>query len=336
MSRSPLHVLVAKTSREECDPPGIQGSWRIQLPAGLPKGDRCSRGRSRTGRGCRYARYAQDGVLPRHDLAGWRPHGRTGARVVRRHRAASRERVYSPYGGPATVTFTFEAEDSGTIFTVRIREPGHGTIKEKDYLVDPATQTSPHSVSFSWRELSVAAPTDYVVDVRRQDGGPVITSETFTVSPKLVSGLSAKPSPFYPLVQDGYKDRTRIGFSLAADTVETVVHVFRDDIYGRCCGTEIQTEDLGPLTSGAYGWTWDGTEVDASFASKGTYFARVEANAVSGVSKAQKVEVTKGLTAWLRGTTRPTRPTSCARRRKSPSTGSGGWNQGNGSSQCLS
>lgn len=206
--------------------------------------------------------------------------------------------VYSPYGGPATVTFTFAAEDSGTIFTVRIREPGHGAIKEKDYLVDPATQTSPHSVSFSWGELSVGAPTDYLVDVRRQDGGPVITSETFTVLPKLVSGLSARPSPFYPLVQDGYKDRSRIGFSLAADTVDTVVHVFRDDIYGRCCGTEIRTEDLGPLTSGAHGWTWDGTETDASFAPKGTYFARVEAtdtNAVSGVSKAQRVEVTKGL-----------------------------------------
>jgi hypothetical protein len=205
--------------------------------------------------------------------------------------------VYSPYGGPATVMFTFEAGDGSRIFTVRIREPGHGTIKEKDYFVDPATQTSPQSVSFSWGELSVAGPTDYVVDVRRQ-GGPVITSETFTLLPKLVSDLSAKPSPFYPLVQDGYKDTTRIDFALAADTVDTVVDVFRDDIYGRCCGAAIRTEDLGPLASGTHGWTWDGTEDDASYAPKGTYFARVEAtdtNDVSMLSKAQKVEVTKGL-----------------------------------------
>ena len=206
--------------------------------------------------------------------------------------------VYSPYGGPATVTFTFEPDDGAAIFTVRIRRPGHGTIREKDYLVDPATQTSPHSVSFSWEELSVAAPSDYVVDVRRQGGGPVITSETFNLLPTLVSRLSAKPSPFYPLVQDGYKDRARIGFSLAADTVETVVRVFRDDIFGRCCGTEIRTEDLGPLASGEHRWTWDGTEVGGSLAPKGTYFVKVAAtdtNAVSGISKAQRVEVTKGL-----------------------------------------
>jgi hypothetical protein len=208
--------------------------------------------------------------------------------------------VYSPYGGPATVTFTFEPDDGAAIFTVRIRRPGRGTIKEKDYLVDPATHSSPHSVSFPWEKLSVAAPRDYVVDVRRQDGGPVITSEIFTLLPTLVSGLSAKPSPFYPLVQDGYRDRTKIGFSLAADTAETVVHVFRDDIFGRCCGTEIRTEDLGPLASGAHRWTWDGTQDGGSFAPKGTYFVKVAAtdtDAVSGTSKAQRVEVTKG---WIR------------------------------------
>ena len=206
--------------------------------------------------------------------------------------------VYSPYGGPATVTFTFDSGDASAIFTIRIRRPGHGTIKEKDVLVDPATQTSPHPVPFSWADLAVATPTDYVVDVRRQDGGPVISSETFTVLPKLVSELSATPSPFYPLVQDGYKDHSTIGFSLAADSVDTVVHVFEDDVYGRCCGTEIRTEDLGSLAAGAHTWIWDGTTGDASSAPKGTYFARVEAtdtDAVSMVSQAQKVEITKGL-----------------------------------------
>jgi hypothetical protein len=206
--------------------------------------------------------------------------------------------VYSPYGGPATVTFTFGPADGAEIFTVRIRQPGHGAVKERNYLVNPATQTSPHPVSFSWEDLSVAAPTDYVVDVRRQDGGAVITSETFTMLPKLVSELSATPSPFYPLVQDGYKDHTTIGFSLAADSVDTVVHVFADDAYGRCCGAEIRTESLGSLAAGAHGWNWDATTGGASAAPKGTYFARVGAtdmNAVSMVSKAQKVVITKGL-----------------------------------------
>jgi FlgD Ig-like domain len=206
--------------------------------------------------------------------------------------------VYSPYGGPATVRFTFAPGDAATVFTVRLRQPGHGTIKEKDYLVDPDIDTSPLPVEFPWKNLSVATPTDFVVDVRQQGDSSVITTETFTVLPPLVSGLSARPSPFYPLVQDGYKDDTKIGFSLAADAVDTVVHVFKDDAFGRCCGTEIRTENLGTLAAGTRSWSWDGTKNDASAAPKGTYFARVEAtdtNDVSALSKAQKVVITKGL-----------------------------------------
>ena len=206
--------------------------------------------------------------------------------------------IYSPFGGPAAVTFAFDSTDGAEIFTVRLRQPGHGTVKERDYLVDPSAQSSPYPVNFSWGDLAVAAPTDYVVDVRRQTGGPVITGEAFTVLPELVSGLSASPTPFYPLVQDGYKDHTTIRFSLAADAVDTVVHVFADDAYGRCCGAEIRTASLGPLAAGAHGWNWDGAEGDASAAPKGTYFVRVGATdvgAVATVSKALKVEITRGL-----------------------------------------
>ncbi|MGH2629925.1 MAG: FlgD immunoglobulin-like domain containing protein [Actinomycetota bacterium] len=206
--------------------------------------------------------------------------------------------LYSPYGGPATVTFTFDEVDGAAVFTVRLRRLGTGTIeKKKDYLVDPSTQGSPHAVSFSWGKVSVTAPRSYVVDVRRQDGGPVITSAPFTLLPRLVSDLSAKPSPFYPLVDDGYKDTTKIRFSLAADTTDTTIAVFDADTYGRCCGTQVLAEDLGPLAEGARSWTWDGTRDDASSAPKGTYFVRVEAtdaDDVSVVSKAQKVRVTKG------------------------------------------
>ncbi len=206
--------------------------------------------------------------------------------------------VYSPYGGPATVTFAFAQQDPYTIFTVRIRQPGHAAIKTKDYAVDPATQPSPHDVIFSWGNLSVTAPTDYVIEVRRQDDGSLVTSETFTLLPKLVSDLSARPSPFYPLVQDGYKDTSKIGFSLASDSVDTIVHVFKDDEFGRCCGAEIRTEDLGALAGGARNWTWDGAKNDASTAPKGTYFVRVEATdtaAISALSQPQKVVVTRGL-----------------------------------------
>jgi hypothetical protein len=206
------------------------------------------------------------------------------------------ETVYSPTGEPATVTFTFDGSDQATIFTVRLRRPGKAAIKTKDYLVDPETQISPHEVSFSWKSLSVAKPTNYVIDVRRQSGGPVVTSATFTVLPPLVSGLSATPSPFYPLVHDGYKDTTKIGFSLSADTSTTTVSVSRADAYGRCCGDEILTEDLGPLPQGKRAWSWDGAG-DGTPAKKGTYFVKVSATDLDGpsmTSKAQKVLITRG------------------------------------------
>jgi hypothetical protein len=205
---------------------------------------------------------------------------------------------YSSFRGPATVTFTFGSSDPATIFRVRIREPGHAAIAKQDVLVDPSTQPSPHTVSFSWPKLSVSSPTDYVVDLRRQDDGSVITTAPFTLLPPLVTDLSARPSPFYPLVQDGYKDTTRIAFSLSADNAATVLHVYAGDTYGRCCGTEIRTATLGPLAAGAHRWTWDGRRDNATFPPKGTYFVRVTAtdtNAVSATSKPLAVDLTSGL-----------------------------------------
>ncbi|HEX6844743.1 MAG TPA: FlgD immunoglobulin-like domain containing protein [Actinomycetota bacterium] len=205
---------------------------------------------------------------------------------------------YGPYGGPATVTFTFAPTDTPTIFTIRLREPGKPAIRKKDVLVDPTLHAFPHDVPFSWPDLTATTPTDYVIDVRRQDDATVITSETFTVLPKLVSGVSAKPSPFYPLIDDGYKDSTKIRFSLSADTLETVVRVFADDATGRCCGPELRTADLGGLSAGDRVWVWDGRKDDASLVAKGTYYVRVGATDTedrSFLASAQKVEVAKGV-----------------------------------------
>jgi hypothetical protein len=206
------------------------------------------------------------------------------------------DEAYSPFDGPATVTFTFGPSDDAAVFTVRLRRPGHRAIKEKDYLVDPAAETSPYAVTFPWKPLAVSEPTDYVVDVRRQGDSP-ITDDTFTVLPPLVSELSATPSPFYPLIEDGYKDDTHVRFTLAADVSDAVLHLYADDAYGRCCGAEVRTVDLGPLAWGTRGWTWDGTRDDASPAPKGTYFARVSATDladISSVSRALKISLTTG------------------------------------------
>ena len=46
--------------------------------------------------------------------------------------------AYSPFAGPATVTFTFLPTDPSDVFRIRIRQAGQqAAIKYKDYLVDP-------------------------------------------------------------------------------------------------------------------------------------------------------------------------------------------------------
>jgi hypothetical protein len=206
--------------------------------------------------------------------------------------------VYSPFRGPVTVSFTFDDGDPARVFTVRLRRPGAGTIKEQDFLIDPEVGSSPTSVSFAWRELSVASSTEYAVDVRRQGDGAVITSDRFTILPKLVSGVIATPSPFYPLIEDGFKDTARIDFSLAVHTKDTVVRIFESDAYGSCCGAEIRTADLGPLPAGEGGWTWDGNLTGGGPSAEGVYFAKIEAtdsDDVSLTSRAARVELATGL-----------------------------------------
>ena len=206
--------------------------------------------------------------------------------------------IYSPFRGPVTVLFTFDEGDPARVFTLRLRRPGHGTIKEKDVLIDPGSGSSPMSVSFSFKELSVSSPTDYLIDVRRQGDGPVMTRERFTLLPKLVFAPSASPSPFYPIVQDGFRDTTRIGFSLSADTAETIVHIREADTYGRCCGADIRTADLGPLPRGDHTWSWNGMNGDAAAAAEGRYFVKVQVtdtNAVSMTSRAVPVELATGM-----------------------------------------
>jgi len=203
----------------------------------------------------------------------------------------------SPAGGPVTVTFTFDPGESGAVFTVRIFRPAHPVLKQKNYLVDPATDLSPHDVSFAWPAISVATPTNYTIDVRRQGDSTAMDIAVLTVLPTLVSKVSASPATFFPLVDDGYKDKTELSFSLAADTVDTTLHIYRADTYGRCCGAEVQTVAFGPLGHGNHSWSWDGIKNDLTPAGKGTYFVRIDATdtgAVSMISKALKVVIDRG------------------------------------------
>ena len=93
---------------------------------------------------------------------------------------------YSPFSGPATVTFTFDADSSDATFELRIRPLGGGAIHTKQVFIDPDTQSSPRDVSFSWPALSVTSSRTYQVAVYR--GGNLQGSpESFLLRPALVS-----------------------------------------------------------------------------------------------------------------------------------------------------
>jgi hypothetical protein len=205
--------------------------------------------------------------------------------------------VYSPSGGDAIITFVFDPADTPTVFTIRLREPGRGALHHRDVYVEPGTQSSPRPVSFGWPTRSVSAPTELVVDVRRQDGGPPIASQRFTLLPRLISDVTAAPSSFYPVILDGFRDTTTIGFRLTAPTATTTAHVFRADAHGRCCGTPVRTEALGPLAKGSRTWRWDGTRTDGSTVSSGRFFVRIhatDADSTAALSPAERVEVATG------------------------------------------
>ena len=123
---------------------------------------------------------------------------------------------YSPFSGPATVTFTFEATDNDATFEIRLRPQGGTAIRTKQVFIDPDSQASPRVVQFSWPALSVGSARIYQVAVYR--GGNLQGSpEGFQLRPPLAVITGATPNPFLPWIDDGYKDETRIRFTLAAD-----------------------------------------------------------------------------------------------------------------------
>ena len=74
---------------------------------------------------------------------------------------------YSPFSGPATVTFTFDADTNDATFELRLRRVGGAVIRTREVFIDPDTMASPHPVSFSWPALSVGSAKTYQVAVYR-------------------------------------------------------------------------------------------------------------------------------------------------------------------------
>ena len=203
---------------------------------------------------------------------------------------------YSPFSGPATVTFTFEATDNDATFEIRLRPQGGTAIRTKQVFIDPDSQSSPRVVQFSWPALSVGSARIYQVAVYR--GGNLQGSpEGFQLLPPLAVITGATPNPFLPWIDDGYKDETRIRFTLAGDA-EAEARVFKANSSGKCCGSLIRDDSLGNLNAGSNHWDWDG-QGEGSFAGNrpaGKYFVKIWADdgtAPPAISKPKKVSIVR-------------------------------------------
>jgi hypothetical protein len=200
---------------------------------------------------------------------------------------------YSPFDGPATITFTFDGSEPDATFSLRLRPAGGSAIHTDTAFVDADDPSGTKVVQFKWPALSVNNPRTYEVAVYRS--GALVQVESFLLRPKLVSITGATPNPFFPWIDDGYKDTTKIKFSLAADA-DAEGRIYRPNSAGKCCGTLARSDGLGNLSAGANSWIWDGRNDGGSNLAKGSYFAKIWADdgvVAPAVSSAFKISIAR-------------------------------------------
>jgi hypothetical protein len=201
---------------------------------------------------------------------------------------------YSPFNGPATIAFTFDGSEADATFSLRIRPQGSSAIHTESVFVDADDPSGAKTVQFDWPAVSVNNPRTYEVVVY-QSGGPLLQSESFLLRPRLVGITGATPNPFFPWIDDGYKDNANIAFDLAADA-QAEGRVYRPNSVGKCCGALLRTDDLGNLTAGSNNWIWDGRDGGGLNLAKGNYFVRIRADdgaVAPALSKATKIAIAR-------------------------------------------
>ncbi len=196
---------------------------------------------------------------------------------------------YSPFSGPATITFTFDGTEADATYSLRIRPAGNTAVHTQDVLVDADDPDGFQTKTFNWPALSVNSPRTYEVAVYRS--GSLVDAESFQLLPRLVRITGASPNPFLPWIDDGYKDTTNVHFELAADA-DAEARVYRPRADGKCCGALVLDDDTGMsgLSAGAHSWNWDG-QGEGAFAGnlpKGSYFVKIAATDVDAVTKLSK------------------------------------------------
>ena len=206
---------------------------------------------------------------------------------------------YSPFSGPATITFMFDGSENDATFNLRVRPQGGSVVHTENVLVDADDPNGFQVKTFNWPALSVNAPRTYVVAVYRNN--VLVSSENFQLRPRLAIITGATPNPFLPWIDDGYKDETRIRFTLAA-AATAEARVFKANSSGKCCGSLIRNADLGSLSAGANQWDWDG-QGEGTFAGNrpaGNYFVKIwadDATLPPAISKPKKVSIVRNYRA---------------------------------------
>jgi hypothetical protein len=200
---------------------------------------------------------------------------------------------YSPFSGPASIKFTFDGSESNATFSVRLRPAGGTAIHTQDVFVTPDEPGLFEVEGFSWPALSVNSPREYVVAVYRN--GTQVASNSFFLRARLVSITGATPNPFFPWIDDLYKDETHVRFALAADAAAEA-RVYRPETTGKCCGALVRNDALGNFSAGDNSWDWDGRNNAGDNLPKGNYFVRIWADdgaVAPALSKATKVAIAR-------------------------------------------
>jgi len=193
---------------------------------------------------------------------------------------------FSPFSGPAQITFSFNdftspptGTDPNRTFDVRLRTGG-ATVHHEFVTITPSSQSSPRTVSFSWPAESVTTSTTYEVAV--YSGTTLMRRRTFTLKPHLVRVISIKPSPFFPRVVNGYRDTTNVTYRLEATSNPVVIDIFRAATGGGCCGSQVRHQVLSNVVLGTRHFIWNGTDDSDMKVAVGRYFVRITATAFTG------------------------------------------------------
>ena len=182
--------------------------------------------------------------------------------------------LFSPFSGPAKIKLTWSGGDPNATLTFRLRR-GDTVVHEEPYALETPSSPTSKVVDFTWPAQTVGQDTEYRITVHK--GPELLRSKTFTLLPRLVKITSIAPNPFYPLVRDGFRDKTTVRFHLEASSDPTIVRIYRATRQGECCGKRIRQQNLQDQAIGNRTYEWNGRKGDGTMVSPGKFFVRITA-----------------------------------------------------------